>query len=75
LRAGAARLGVRDTQCVTRDGRVIHAPSGRSLSYGELVDDAAKLPHDPQPRLKPASAYTLIGRPLHKLDVPAKIDG
>ncbi|MBU9664785.1 molybdopterin-dependent oxidoreductase [Burkholderia multivorans] len=75
LRAGAARLGVRDTQCVTRDGRVVHPPSGRSLSYGALVDDAAKLPHDPQPKLKPASAHTLIGRPLHKLDVPAKVDG
>ncbi|MDN7490475.1 MULTISPECIES: xanthine dehydrogenase family protein molybdopterin-binding subunit [Burkholderia] len=75
LRAGAARLGVRDTQCVTRDGRVVHPPSGRSLSYGVLVDDAARLPHDLQPRLKPASAYTLIGRPLHKLDVPAKVDG
>ncbi|KWA34028.1 acylaldehyde oxidase [Burkholderia multivorans] len=75
LRAGAARLGVRDTQCVTRDGRVVHPPSGRSLSYGALVDDAAKLPHDPQPKLKPASAHTLIGRPLHKFDVPAKVDG
>ncbi|RAA36367.1 xanthine dehydrogenase family protein molybdopterin-binding subunit [Burkholderia multivorans] len=75
LRAGAARLGVRDTQCVTRDGCVVHPPSGRSLSYGALVDDAAKLPHDPQPKLKPASAHTLIGRPLHKLDVPAKVDG
>ncbi|MGR3908841.1 molybdopterin-dependent oxidoreductase [Burkholderia sp. SR8] len=75
LRAGAARLGVRDTQCVTRDGRVIHPPSGRSLSYGALVDAAAQLPPDPQPRMKPASAHTLIGRPLHKLDVPAKVDG
>ncbi|MBN6728392.1 xanthine dehydrogenase family protein molybdopterin-binding subunit [Burkholderia multivorans] len=75
LRAGAARLGVRDTQCVTRDGCVVHPPSGRSLSYGALVDDAAKLPHDPQPKLKPTSAHTLIGRPLHKLDVPAKVDG
>ncbi|HDR9855015.1 TPA: xanthine dehydrogenase family protein molybdopterin-binding subunit, partial [Burkholderia multivorans] len=65
----------RDTQCVTRDGRVVHPPSGRSLSYGALVDDAAKLAHDPQPKLKPASAHTLIGRPLHKLDVPAKVDG
>ncbi|OXH81858.1 hypothetical protein CA830_39370, partial [Burkholderia multivorans] len=55
--------------------RVVHPPSGRSLSYGALVDDAAKLPHDPQPKLKPASAHTLIGRPLHKLDVPAKVDG
>ncbi|VWB48281.1 acylaldehyde oxidase [Burkholderia lata] len=75
LRAGAARLGVRATQCVTRDGQVVHPQSGRSLSYGALVDDAAKLPPDLQPRLKPNSAHTLIGRPLHKLDVPAKVDG
>lgn len=75
LKAGAARLGVRATQCVTRDGRVIHVQTGRSLSYGALVDDAAKLPPEPNPRLKPASAHTLIGQALHKLDVPAKVDG
>ncbi|MFP6562589.1 molybdopterin cofactor-binding domain-containing protein [Paraburkholderia sp. B3] len=75
LTAGAQRLGVRPTQCATKSGRVIHRQTGRSVAYGELLADVAKLPLDSQPRLKPESAHTLIGQPLHKLDVPAKVSG
>lgn len=75
LAAGARRLGVRPTQCATKTGRVIHLQTGRSVGYGELLADAAKLPLNPQPRLKAESARTLIGQPLHKLDAPAKVNG
>lgn len=75
LKAGAQRLGVRTTQCTAQSGRVIHLQTGRSVAYGELLAEVAKLPLDPQPRLKPESAHTLIGEPLHKLDVPAKVSG
>ncbi|MFT4067869.1 molybdopterin cofactor-binding domain-containing protein [Paraburkholderia sp.] len=75
LKAGAQRLGVRPTQCTAKSGRVIHPQTGRSVGYGELLADVAKLPLDAQPRLKPESAHTLIGQPLAKLDVPAKVSG
>ncbi|WP_322032152.1 xanthine dehydrogenase family protein molybdopterin-binding subunit [Paraburkholderia sp. J76] len=75
LAAGARRLGVRPTQCATKTGRVIHLQTGRSIGYGELLEDAAKLPLNPQPRLKAGSARALIGQPLHKLDAPAKVNG
>ncbi|MBN3857055.1 xanthine dehydrogenase family protein molybdopterin-binding subunit [Paraburkholderia sp. Ac-20340] len=75
LAAGARKLGVRPTQCTTKSGRVIHMQTGRSFGYGELLADAVQLPLDPQPRLKPESARNLIGQPLHKLDVPAKVNG
>ncbi|WP_321785290.1 xanthine dehydrogenase family protein molybdopterin-binding subunit [Paraburkholderia sp. J94] len=75
LAAGARRLNVRPTQCVTKTGRVIHPQTGRSIAYGDLLADAAKLPLNPQPRLKAESARTLIGQSLHKLDVPAKVSG
>ncbi len=75
LEAGARRLGVRPTQCATKSGRVIHLQTGRSFGYGELLADAANLPLDAQPRLKAESARALIGQPLHKLDVPAKVNG
>jgi isoquinoline 1-oxidoreductase subunit beta len=75
LKAGAQHLGVRPTQCTAKSGRVIHLQTGRSVAYGELLAEVAKLPLDPQPRLKPESAHSLIGQPLHKLDVPAKVSG
>ncbi|NML30971.1 xanthine dehydrogenase family protein molybdopterin-binding subunit [Paraburkholderia antibiotica] len=75
LKAGAQHLGVRPTQCTAKSGRVIHVQTGRSVGYGELLDAVAKLPLDPQPRLKPESAHTLIGQSLGKLDAPAKVSG
>ncbi|MCC8391685.1 molybdopterin-dependent oxidoreductase [Paraburkholderia sp. MMS20-SJTR3] len=75
LKAGAQHLGVRTTQCTAKSGRVIHVQTGRSVGYGELLDAVAKLPLDPQPRLKPQSAHTLIGQPLGKLDTPLKVSG
>ncbi|VVE50271.1 acylaldehyde oxidase [Pandoraea iniqua] len=71
----AQRLGVRTTNCVTREGRVIHPQSGRSLGYGELAADAAKLPLNPHPHLKTATAHALIGKPMQRLDSPPKVDG
>jgi isoquinoline 1-oxidoreductase subunit beta len=75
LHAGAARLGVRFTQCETREGRVVHSMSGRSISYGTLAAEAARLPLNPNPRLKSASERSLIGKNLRRLDTPAKVDG
>jgi isoquinoline 1-oxidoreductase beta subunit len=74
-RAGATRLGVRATQCHTKDGRVVHSASGRSFGYGELAKDAAALRLDPNPPLKPLSQRSLIGKNLSRLDTPAKVDG
>jgi isoquinoline 1-oxidoreductase subunit beta len=75
LHAGAAKLGVRFTQCETREGRVVHSMSGRSVTYGTLAAEAARLPLNPNPRLKPSSERSLIGRNLRRLDTPAKVDG
>lgn len=74
-RAGAARLSVRASQCETRDGRVIHTATGRSVGYGEVAAEAAKLPVNPRPRLKQASSFKLIGKELPRLDTPAKVNG
>lgn len=75
VKVAARRLGVRETQCTTRNGRVLHVPSGRSLGYGELASEAAKVEFNPTPKLKPVSAHHLIGRDIKKLDSPAKVDG
>jgi isoquinoline 1-oxidoreductase beta subunit len=75
IQAAAARFKTRFTLCETKQGRVYHAPTGRSFSYGELAEDAAKLPLNPEPRLKSTSERTLIGKNLRRLDTPAKVDG
>jgi isoquinoline 1-oxidoreductase beta subunit len=73
--AAATRLGVDAATLTTRDGTVVHAASGRSLAFGALVQDAAKLAPPAQPKLKERSALTLVGRGMPRLDSRDKSTG
>ena len=56
-------------------GFVINA-RGRKLSYGQLAAAAAaKLPLSATPALKDSSRFYLIGKPVARLDTPAKCNG
>lgn len=75
VRAAAARLDVHPNDLVAADGEVRHEASGRTLGYGALAAEAARLdPPDSFP-FKSPDAYRLIGRPVARTDVPAKVDG
>jgi isoquinoline 1-oxidoreductase beta subunit len=73
--AAAARWEVPVADCRAQQGRVVHAPTGRSLRYGELAAAAAALPVPQEPRLKSRSDFRLIGRAVPRKDTPAKVDG
>ena len=72
--AAAQSWGVPVESCKAQDSFIVHADSGRKLSYGELSARAAKLPVPSDPRLKTGS-YKLIGKRLTRLDTPGKVDG
>jgi isoquinoline 1-oxidoreductase beta subunit len=73
--AAADRLGVSPSELSTKDGQVIHAGSGRRIGYGDLVDDAAKLPVPSSVALKDPSQFRIIGTPARRLDTAGKVDG
>jgi CO/xanthine dehydrogenase Mo-binding subunit len=74
--AAAARWGVPADTVVAREGRLIHQVSGRSLGFGEVAADAAKLPVPPgPPKLKTAAEFRLIGKDFPRKDIPAKVMG
>ena len=75
MAAAAAEWKVASDTCRTEAGRVIHAPSGRSSSFGELADAAARLPVPTKVVLKRPSDFRLIGRPLQRLDLVEKVTG
>jgi isoquinoline 1-oxidoreductase beta subunit len=75
LRAAAAETWqVPPSECTARAGRILHAPSGRSASYGELAVAASRLP-PVRAEPKKRAAFTLIGHPLDRLDGRRKVDG
>ena len=76
IAAAAKQWGVDPSACRAQRGVVLDQ-AGRSLSYGELVDDAAALPvpaPDSVP-LKDPKDFTLIGTPAKRLDTPDKVRG
>ncbi|MCA3794912.1 MAG: xanthine dehydrogenase family protein molybdopterin-binding subunit [Burkholderia sp.] len=75
IMAAAKRCGVVFEDCVARQGMVTHSASGRSASYGELAEDAARQPVPDNVPLKPASEFRLIGSSAHRLDSAAKANG
>lgn len=74
IQAAAQRWQLGSDQLRAENGRVL-GPDGQSLGYGELVEDAAKLPVPEDIPLKPADQFRLIGKPTRRLDTPAKVDG
>jgi isoquinoline 1-oxidoreductase beta subunit len=73
--AAAKRWKVDPASCRAQNGEVHHTPSRRSLGYGELATEAARLPVPESVSLKRPQDFKLIGTPAKRLDTPAKVNG
>jgi isoquinoline 1-oxidoreductase beta subunit len=73
--AAANRWHVDPTACSVRRGVVSHDKSGRKLAYGALAGAAAALPVPAKAALKDPAAFTLIGKPLRRVDSADKVVG
>jgi isoquinoline 1-oxidoreductase subunit beta len=74
ISAAAQRWRVEPSSCHANSGRIL-AAGGRSASYGELAEAAARLPVPKQVPLKQPADFRLIGQPLARVDTPSKVDG
>ncbi|MGA3116244.1 MAG: molybdopterin cofactor-binding domain-containing protein [Syntrophobacteraceae bacterium] len=75
LTAAAATWKVPETECQVSMGTVKHKKSGRTLTYGKLCQEAAKLQVPQEAPLKNESEFRYIGKPMPRVDVPEKVSG
>jgi isoquinoline 1-oxidoreductase beta subunit len=74
--AAAQTLGVSASELTTKDSRVMHVSSNRSLGYGELADAAAAVPVPTNVALKKPAEWRLMGRDgIKSLDVQDIVHG
>jgi isoquinoline 1-oxidoreductase beta subunit len=73
--AAAKRWNVDPASCRVQSGEVLHAPTGRTIKYGELTADAARMPVPERVVLKRPEDFKLIGTPAKRLDAPSKVNG
>ncbi|NTS32932.1 xanthine dehydrogenase family protein molybdopterin-binding subunit [Phyllobacterium sp. BT25] len=73
--AAAKEWSVDPGTCRAQGGEVIHDETGKRLTYGALVGAAANMPVQKDVALKSADSFTLIGKPIKRLDTPTKVNG
>ena len=78
IRCSSQLLGVRPQDISVGLHVLIHRPTGRRLSFGEVAAAAAlpnTLPNVSVADLKPASQWRYIGKDVPRIDVPGKVQG
>ena len=74
IKAAAEKWNVNPSECHADYGRVYHKASKRSINYGAIAADAAKV-SVANVKIKTPEQFNLLGLPKNRLDVPAKVDG
>jgi isoquinoline 1-oxidoreductase beta subunit len=75
MNAAAETWKVNPSSCKAEKGFVIHAPTRKKLSYGQLVEKAAHMKPPQDAPLKQPEDYKLLGKPVKRLDTPDKTNG
>jgi isoquinoline 1-oxidoreductase beta subunit len=75
VQAAAQTWKVPVSECIASQSMVRHTRSGRTLTYGDLTEKASSLPIPKSVTLRKESQFTIIGRPLARLDIPLKVEG
>src|SRR5262249_19380753 len=75
LDAAAQRWNVPAGECAAAASVITQAPSGRTLRYGEVAADAAKLTVPTEVKLKTPAQWTIIGKGVKRLDTVDKLSG
>ncbi len=75
IAAAAQQWGVPASDCKAALNKVSHAASKRSLSYGQLAAAAAQLEAPKEVPLKDPKDWTLIGKPIARVDIPDIVVG
>ena len=74
ISAAAQEWKIPESDCRADNGMVF-SKGGKKLFYGQLAPKAALLPVPKDVVLKDAKAWRIIGRPVKRLDTPAKVTG
>lgn len=75
IKAAAERWGVSASECAAKKGVIKHSGSGKSATYGELVEQASSIEITEDIALKPENQRQLIGTSQKRLDIPLKVNG
>jgi isoquinoline 1-oxidoreductase subunit beta len=74
ISAAAAEWKIPESDCRAEMGQVI-SKGGKKMFYGQLAEKASALPLPKSPALKDPKSFKIVGKPVKRLDTPAKVMG
>ncbi|MCF7801396.1 MAG: xanthine dehydrogenase family protein molybdopterin-binding subunit [Candidatus Marinimicrobia bacterium] len=75
ITAAANTWGVAPEECRAERNQIIHTPTGKKLSYGDLVPATTDVPVPDNAPLKDPRDFKIIGRSFKSIDTAFKVDG
>ena len=75
VQAAADRWKVPASECRVSKGVISHQSSKRTLRYGQVAAEAARLKPPKDVNLRDSKNWKIAGRPLARLDIPDKVRG
>jgi isoquinoline 1-oxidoreductase beta subunit len=75
IKAASQQWNVPIEECYAEDAKIIHRPSGKKTSYGELAELASKLDVPKTPVLKDPKDFKILGKSAPRPDTPLKVTG
>jgi isoquinoline 1-oxidoreductase subunit beta len=73
--AAAARWGVPAAECAAAQSVITHTPSGRTVTFGNVAEAAARQTPPENITLKTPAQWKLLGTPVKRLDTLDKVMG
>jgi nicotinate dehydrogenase subunit B len=76
LDQAAGKLGVGKDALTVKDGVIAPKAGGKGVGYGTLIGGKDfRLQLDPKAALKDPQDYSIVGKPIARLDIPDKVTG
>lgn len=75
ITAAANRWNADSSTLKAENGVVLGPKKGQRATYGDLADDASRIPVPDKPAMKDASQFRIVGKRTTRLDTPAKVNG
>src|SRR5664280_885076 len=75
IQAAANEWKVPASECTAANSVITHTPSGKTTTYGKVVEAAAKLEPPAEVKLKDPKDWKIAGKAVKRLDTPDKITG
>ncbi len=75
IQAAASQWNVPAAECTASNSVITHAPSKRSLRYGQVAEAAARLEVPKDVKLKDPKNWKIVGKPVKRLDTRDKVNG